>query len=338
MPSSNEIRVNETRVIRQAVDEAGLVATLFRPIALRPRPTVIVLSGSLGGVLEGSAAVLASQGFAALALAYFGVDPLPAELVEVPLEYFAEAIAWLKTQPAVDPDRIAVMGVSKGGELAVLLGATYPEDIKAVVGYSASSVVWRGASYRPRSFIFGSPKSSWTLGGKPVPFVNVRPRVFEVMGAFMGQLPLRAMHERSLDDEAAVSAASIAVERINGPVLLISHTDDRVWPATRLSEMVIKRLEAHNHPFPYEHLSYEGAGHPIGLPYSAPLVTKLGPWALGGSLEGNGHASADSWTKALEFLEKHLEQDCRSPPQTSSNERPEGSASARLTRASSRPT
>jgi dienelactone hydrolase len=137
--SNSEIRVSGARVIRQPVDREGLVATLFRPLAPGPHPTVIVLSGSLGGMLEGSAAVLASQGFAALALAYFGVDPLPSELVEVPLEYFAEAIAWLKTQPAVDPDRIAVMGVSKGGELAVLLGATYPEDVKAVVGYSPCS-------------------------------------------------------------------------------------------------------------------------------------------------------------------------------------------------------
>ena len=319
---SNEIRVNGTPVVRQAVDKEGMVATLFRPVAPGPRPTVIVLQGSLGGMLEGSAAVLAARGLPSLALAYFGVSPLPPELVEVPLEYFAEAIAWLKTQPAVDPDRIAVMGVSKGGELAMLLGVTYPEEIKAVVGYSASSVVWRGASYRPLSFILGRPKSSWTLAGKPVPFLNVRPSFSDVMGAFSGTLPsLRAIHERSLDDQAAVSAASIAVERINGPVLLISHTDDRVWPATQLSKMVIQRLEAHHHPFSYEHLCYEGAGHPIGLPYSAPDMTRLGPFSLGGTLEANGRASADSWTKVLGFLEKHLELDWRSRPRTSIGER-----------------
>jgi dienelactone hydrolase len=319
---SNEIRVNGTPVVRQPVDKEGMVATLFRPITTGSRPTVIVLQGSLGGMPEGSAAVLASQGFSALALAYFGVNPLPPELVEVPLEYFAEAVAWLKTQPTVDPDRIAVMGVSKGGELAMLLGVTYPQDIKAVVGYSASSVVWQGASYRPLSFVLGSPKSSWTLAGKPVPFLNVRPSFSDVMGLFVGKVPsLRAIHERSFDDEAAVSAASIAVERINGPVFLISHTDDRVWPATHLSEMAIQRLEAHHHPFPYEHLSYEGAGHPIGLPYSAPDMTRLGPFPLGGTVEANGHASADSWTKVLGFLEKHLELDWNSRPRTSMGER-----------------
>jgi hypothetical protein len=50
---------------------------------------VILLGGSDGGVMEGSAAVLASRGYAALALAYFGAPPLPPELIEVPLEYFA---------------------------------------------------------------------------------------------------------------------------------------------------------------------------------------------------------------------------------------------------------
>ena len=156
--SSNAIRVNETRVIRQRVDKERLVATLFRPIASGPRPTVIVLSGSLGGMMEGTAAVLSSQGFAALAIAYFGVDPLPPELVEVPLEYFAEVIAWLKEQPAVDPDRIAVMGVSKGGELAVLLGATYPEDIKAVVTKTGDGAERHVGRVRDAG-------SGWTAGG-----------------------------------------------------------------------------------------------------------------------------------------------------------------------------
>jgi hypothetical protein len=40
-----------------------------------------------------------------------------------------------------------------------------------------------------------------------------------------------------------------------------------------------------------------------------------------GNLEANGYASADSWTKALDFLEKHLDQDWRLRPRPSSNER-----------------
>lgn len=129
----------------------------------------------------------------------------------------------------------------------------------------------------------------------------------EVLGYFIGRLPsARTISERALEDEAAVATASIAVEKIGGPVLLISHTADRVWPATRLSEMVMERLEAHKHPFLYEHLRYEDAGHPAGLPYSTPITIKMGPWRPGGSLEGNGFAMTDSWSKTLDFLDKHF--------------------------------
>ena len=81
---------------------------------------------------------------------------------------------------------------------------------------------------------------------------------------------MQILYERSLDEDA-VAAGSIAEEKIEGPVLLISGTDDQVWPSTRLSEMVIERLEEHNHPFRYEHLRYEDAGR-LTIPNFTPYV------------------------------------------------------------------
>jgi len=123
---------------------------------------VIVLGGLDGGLQEGSAAALASEGFVALALGYFGPQPLFSEPIEIPLEYFAEALDWLKNQPFVTPNRVAVIGVSKGGELALLLGSTYPGDIKVVVGFAPSAVTWRGVSYNLRFFsVVPGPRGRW---------------------------------------------------------------------------------------------------------------------------------------------------------------------------------
>jgi uncharacterized protein len=299
------------RETRWLIEEEGLIGTLFYPATSGPHPAVIILGGAGGGLREGGAEALAWEGFAALALVYFGADPLPRELVEIPLEYFERAIAWLKAQPDVDANRIAVMGNSKGGELVLLLGSTYPEDIKAVVGYAPSGIVWQGIPF-DREASYGGPRSPWSLGGEPLPFLRLArplaPDMVQMMGSFFGSPPAIGpiFYERALEDKAAVAAASIAVEKINGPVLVISGTDDRVWPATRFSEMVVERLEAHDHPFTYEHLRYEGAGHMITPPRSKPEMGWTNRLEVGGNEEANEFANTDSWTKALNFLNDRL--------------------------------
>jgi uncharacterized protein len=301
----------ETWEHRLPIEEEGLIGTLFCPSTPGPHPAVVALGGVGGGLREGGAEALASEGFASLALAYFGVEGLPRELVEIPLEYFERAIARLRSQPEVDANRIALVGNSKGGELALLLGATYPEDVKAVIGYTPSAVVWQGIAFNREAY-HGGPKSPWSLRGEPVPFARfARPlptEMVRMVGSYLGRQPIvgRVFYERTLKNETAVAAAEIAVEKIDGPLLLISGTDDQMWPSTRLSEMVIERLKAHDHPFPYEHLRYEGAGHMITLPNAEPPTSWANRYEVGGTREANEFANADSWTKVLGFLRKHL--------------------------------
>ena len=299
-------------VIRRPVEEEGLVGTLFRPSAPSAYPAVITVGGAGGGLSEGGARSFASEGFAALALAYFGADTLPRELVEIPLEYFGKAISWLGAQPGVDAERVAVVGNSKGGELALLLGATYPEDVSAVVGYAPSPVVWQGIPFNREAY-HGGPRSPWSLRGKPVPFAPPsRPLPSELVlmvGSLFGQpIVVRPFYERALDaDGPAVDAASIAVEGIGGPVLLISGTEDGLWPSTRFSEVAMERLKAYDHPFPSQHLRYEGAGHMIAPRAYKPKESWGRNLELGGSPEANEFANADSWPKVLQFLKQSLE-------------------------------
>jgi hypothetical protein len=122
------------------VRERGLYGRFFQPATGGPVPGVLVLGGSQGGLASyvmREATLLASHGFAALALAYFYIGSLPDRLAGIPLEYFGDAIRWLQDQPSVRGDRLGVIGTSRGGELALPLGAHYP-DLAAVVSYVGS--------------------------------------------------------------------------------------------------------------------------------------------------------------------------------------------------------
>jgi dienelactone hydrolase len=299
-------------VIREPVRDLGLIGTLFSLASAAPRPGVLVVGGSDGGLSEGMAALLASHGFAVLALAYFRAEHLPAALVEIPLEYFEAALGWLRQRADVGPRGLGVVGRSRGGELALLLGATFPE-IGAVVGYVPSGVVHAGISASPVAD--GAARSAWRYRGQPLPFVpppGVTAAAASSPSSSEARLELTPMFMKSLEDRAAVDAAAIPVERIRGPVLLISGEDDRLWPSPLLAEIAVARLAAHRHAHPVAHLRYPGAGHmigPVGLPATANVILhplRQRSMALGGTPAGNASASAHSWPRVLAFLRASL--------------------------------
>jgi len=77
---------------------------------------VITIGGSGGAIFTMPALLLASDGVATLALAYFGVEHLPHELKRIPLEYFRRAITWLANSRDICPGAIGVLpAVPVGG-------------------------------------------------------------------------------------------------------------------------------------------------------------------------------------------------------------------------------
>lgn len=81
--------------------------------------------GSEGGLADTIpwAALLASHGIPALALAYFDGPGLPCALNDIPLEYFVKAIRWMRRQPEVDPTRVWLFSGSRGTEAELLVAA-----------------------------------------------------------------------------------------------------------------------------------------------------------------------------------------------------------------------
>lgn len=294
-----EVRISEVR-------EDGLVGRFYEPAQSgRRHPAVIVLGGSGGGgVPDRIAPLLASRGYAVLALAYFGVEPLPPKLSEVPLEYFQRGIGWLRARPSVDGERLGVLGVSKGGELALLLGSMFPE-LKAVVGYVPSGIVWEAPGLRANGVMVDpkSNKSPWSYGGRPLPFLPKT--VTDETRRQVADNPLHTagLYLAALSNREAAEEFAIHVEKINGAVLLLSAKDDFQWPSYSMSEMVVERLRRRRHRFPFQNLGYENAGHIFEEAY---LPTTQTSRTLGGTPEGNARAQRDSWPRVLRFLKENL--------------------------------
>jgi dienelactone hydrolase len=293
------------------VREQGLVGAYIRPDGDGTYPGVLVMGGSGGGIggAYWQAALLARHGFATLALAYFAMESLPEHLHNIPLEYFQTAMSWLTAQPGVQDDGVGVIGTSRGGELALLLGATYPQ-VRAVVANVPSHVVWRGFGRG-----LSGPVPSWTLAGEPVTWMRATlppgtpPPSEPIPGVPHASTP---NFLRSLKDSEAEARAAIPVERINGPVLLISGQDDQMWPSSLMAGRAAERLAAHDHPYPVEHLDYANVGHSIFLPSLPTSVTiQVHPVNgvlndLGGSPRETAHAAADSWARVIRFLGESL--------------------------------
>lgn len=291
-----------------SLTEDGLTGTLYEPATAGLHPALLVLCGSDGSIRSQAAALLASYGYAALALVYFGSKGVPAKLANIPLEYFETAISWLQKRPDINRDQIGVIGTSRGAELALLLGATFPE-VKVVIA-SAPSIYVHGAVG------YNSKTAGWTYKGQPLPHIVAKPglrTIADFLWQLMRRKPVanRPMFVTEFTQSKQIrERATIPVEKIQGAVLLLSGEDDQLWPSTIYVDMIMERLQQHNFPHIYQHVHYSGAGHLLGVPYSFPnLPPVIEPQpalgmllAFGGNAKDSAFAAADSWRHIRTFL------------------------------------
>jgi dienelactone hydrolase len=298
-------------VTRHEVREEGLVGTLYLPAGSKPgsHPAVMILNGSGGGINEPRAALYASRGYAAFALAYFKAPGLSDYISNTPLEYFQTGLRWLRKKVQPKHDFVAISGQSRGGELVLLLGATFPKEVSAVVAYVPGAVVHSGQNACDPKI--GREGPTWLLGGKPIPHVWENNRTATWAPFDEGPSPHR--HEKAiltaLQDPDAVARARIRVEDIEGPVMLLSATDDGSWPSSLYSKMVQDKLVDVKHPYPVEWLDYENGGHSILFPYvpttqlvyAHPVSGKIS--TSGGNPKDNARADQESWEGVKKFLD-----------------------------------
>ena len=298
-------------VQRREIRDEGLVGTLFTPAGQGPHPVVVVLNGSGGGINEPRAALLASRGYQAFALGYFKAPGLSPFITETPLEYLETGLRWAHRELRPKDGFVAVSGQSRGGELALLLGATFPDLVSAVIAFVPGAVVHgaQGAGDPARG---GWQGTTWTRGGVALPHLRQDNSAVH-WHPWHGDAPPSRHHSvffEGLKDKALAALARIPVENIAGPVLLISGRDDRAWPSSLYSRMVVSTLRRHGHRHLVRHLDFDDAGHAINLPIVPSTqitrehpVSKV-PYTNGGTPSGNARADMGSWRGMLAFLDE----------------------------------
>ena len=280
-------------VQRLEVRESGLVGRFYAAAGASRRTGLLMLTGSGGGYPDEAAARdLARAGFPVLALAYFrdreGHPPELAqkELRNIPLEYIFKALDWLEARPEVRADRIAIMGESRGAELALMIGSLRP-DVAGVIAYSPQELRWAAV---------GGGGPAWTLRGVPLPYAE---------GIYNRATPMSQFTD-ILDGPADVrDAAAIDVERIHGPVLLISSRADALSPSARMANDIEARLRAHDFSYRVENVQYEDASHLLmgfGPGQTEFRVNERFTMHFGGTAEGTERARNSGWSRVKEFL------------------------------------
>lgn len=217
------------------------------------QPLIVGLGGSEGGNAWASdywkktRDQFLAEGYAFLALGYFGSEGTPDMLDRIAIDQVHSAIMTAARSPKINKDKIAIIGGSRGADLALLIGSYYP-DINCIVAIVPSHVAFPG-----HTSTFST--SAWTYRGKELPFVPVN----EEAVPYLMNRDLRGAFETMLKDSVAEEQALIKVENINGPVLFLSATQDEIIPSTTMADKMAARLKANQFKHHYEHVAIPGS-------------------------------------------------------------------------------
>lgn len=265
-----------------------------------PGKALICFSGS-DGKFELSrrlAQVFQAHGLTSLALAYVMEEGLPRQFSHVPIDPLETAAKRLHD---MGYEKVGLWGISKGAELALTAGSLLPGAVNAVVAVAPMNTVCQGFTLEKGVSI--APGSTWTFHGGEVPYTP-----FGLESFPLGRVLWKSIRARELTMydlylplvQNPNPDAVIRVEKITGPILLISSKMDIMWPSGPAAEQVMNRLRKHGFSNAYRHLSYDHGGH-MFVPMELRL-TKYFKGDRGKNREPGRKNRMDSLAKTLEFV------------------------------------
>ena len=264
-------------------------------------PGVIDLLGATGGLVEFKAALLASHGFAALALAYIDFDDLPAFPPYHEMEYFEDAANWLSSHPKVLPHGIGIHAICYGAMIALLMANLQMKPVKAIAAISPLIHVYPTAFKYKGSFI------------SEVAHFDQSKKVQVKDGSICRNVFPTATNSNIPESKYPYLAP---VENLSCPLLLVYGTDDLNVDATFSVNLIRDRLRKQGKENQYSVLRYPGAGHLIEPPYTphfyATYAKRAGAVSgdhhivWGGETKCHARAQEGAWPEIIGFLRNNI--------------------------------
>ncbi|XP_050011914.1 acyl-coenzyme A amino acid N-acyltransferase 2-like [Alexandromys fortis] len=279
-----------TGVQRKEIREGRIRGALFLPPGEGPFPGIIDLFGIIGGLIEFRASLLASRGFAVLALAYFAYEGLPDKLLETDLEYFEEAADFLLAHPKIQQPGIGVISVCKGAEIGLAM-ACYLKQVVATVCINGPNAILH-IPLRYRDLVM--PPSQWVLE--------------HIQIHASGAMQLRSFIDYSINRLNPQSI--LPVEKARGWILFIVGENDECLDSKAYAQGAMDQLQSHGRSNG-RMLAYPGAGHLIEPPYSpccfaSWTLESANPFLWGGDTIAHAAAQEHSWREIQKFFRQHL--------------------------------
>lgn len=218
-----------------------------------------------------------------MSIPYVNVPNQPSTFENIDLKIFENAISFLREH--YPSQKIIPIGESRGAELSLLLSSMFGLD--GTIAYCPSNVVWSGYSKYKR--VQNNP--AWVSEEKEIPYISAKMSPY---GKFSSDYYMYTL-------ESSKNLPFIEVEKILGPILLITGQDDRVWPANYMSKCIVDRLDILDFQYEINHINYKNSGHHIAFPAYYPTTNYD---SFGGDAKNNGHSQINSWKAVQEYLNK----------------------------------
>lgn len=276
---------------RIPVQEGRIRGVLFVPPGKGPFPGIVDLYTFGGRLTEARASLLASKGFVVLALAYFGYEGLPKNPKKLELEYFEEAVTYLRRQPEVKGPGIGIISISHSGGLALAM-SSFLSGISATVCINTCNANTVIPLHYKDIVMPPLPSVIWKIRITTSWLLNIR----------------NAISDPSLEKN---KASLIPIERANCQFLFAVSEDDCNWNSPLYAEQAAATLRKHGKES-FEVVTYPKAGHFLEVPYmpycpSAFHAAVGREVVFGGEPKAHIEAQLDLWERVQEFFKSHLD-------------------------------